>query len=74
MRRHWQRLQVPIRLVADALGGQAHVASLDVGLDIGSEGWSVIFPGDQLSSLVDLEVACQWIVMQLANSFRSDDL
>ena len=37
MRGHWQRLQVPIRLVADGLKDQAHVASLDVDLDVGSE-------------------------------------
>ena len=67
MPRHWQQLQVRIRLVADGFRGYAYVASLDVGLDVGSEGLPVIFPGDQLSSLVDLEVACQWIVMLPAN-------
>ena len=58
MRRDWEKVLVTIGLVSDPLQDQIYIASLDVGLDVGSKSWLVVFLIYQLSNLFDAKMAC----------------
>ena len=64
---HGERLKITVVLVPHRFQAQTHVTALDIGLDILSEAWSVVFTTDKLSCFIDTKMACQRVVVVLAD-------
>ena len=63
MGRYEQGLQVTIGFMSDRFQGQTNVAAFDVGLNILSEAWPIIFPADELPGFINTKMACQRVVV-----------
>ena len=54
--------------------GQTNVEAFDVDFNIFFETWPIIFPTNKFSGFIDIEIACQKVVVMPANKLGSNDL
>ena len=53
---------------------QTHVTVLDIGFDVVSEGWPVVFPSQQLAGLFNAKMAGQRVVVMPADELYPNGL
>ena len=61
-----------------AYGGQfwrldTYITSSNIGFNVFSQGWSMVFPANQLSCLVNFEISCKWIIMVTTYHVGADE-
>lgn len=74
MRKYQQQLQVTIGLMPYYLWSQVNFTPFYVGFNIDLQSWLIVFLSHQRPSLVNLEMATQWVVIVSADHFDSDNL
>ena len=68
-----QGLQVSIGLVSDCFSAPAYVTAFDIGLNVFSEAWLIVFPADEVFNFVDAKMSCQRVVMVSTDELCSND-
>ena len=65
-------MKITVGLVTNFFEGLINVTAFHVGLDVVAKGWPIVLSDQQFTSLVDVKIAGQRIVMVTANQLCSN--
>ena len=72
MSQYKQGLQVSIRLVSDCLWTQAYITAFDIGLNVFSEAWPMVFVTNEVLGFINVKMSYQRVVVMSTDELCSD--
>ena len=67
-----QKLQVSIKLMFDYFWAQIYIIAFNIGLNIFSKTWSIVFPTKKVLGFIDTKMSCQKLIVILTDKLYSD--
>ena len=73
MSQYRQKLQVSIGFVSNRLWAQVYITAFDIGFNIFSETWLLVFPANKVFGFINTDMFCQKVVVMSIDELCLND-